>query len=704
MRPAFTLFSRDISYEVRSMLKNTTLSLLFCLPAMALAAEGMWTLDNLPRTDLEQTYQFKPDQKWLDQARLASARLAGGCSGSFVSPDGLVLTNQHCIIGCVSDLSSPEHDYVNNGFLANKRPEEKQCPGAEINRLESITDVTARIAGVTKGLSGKAYNDAKKAEQSRIESECVAGAANKVRCDLVELYQGGVQHLYRYTRFQDVRLVFSPEYQAGFFGGDPDNFNFPRFNLDMGLLRVYENGKPARIKHYFPFKAAGAEPGELVMTLGHPGSTQRLLTVSQLETLRDVMLPFRLMIGYEYRGLLTQFASESAENARIVRSDLTNVENGLKVRSGQFKALLSADVMAKKRADETALLAFVQADPARATQYGNPWADIAAAQTYARQNMVRYQMIEGGLGFASTHLNYAKSLLRGAEERQKPDGERLREFAEAGLPAVQARLLADVPVYPNYEKVKLGWSLTKLRERLGTDHPFVQQILGKKSPQKLAAEIVEGSKLADPKVRKALWEGGPAAVAASQDPALDLMRQIDPVARRLRTEFETQVESVEKRAAEQLAAARFADKGTSVYPDATFSLRLSHGVVRGWNEDGEQVPPYTDFGGLFRRATDDDPFNLAPRWVAAQSKLDLATRFNQVTTNDIIGGNSGSPLLNANGEIVGLAFDGNIHSLGGAYFYDETMNRTVSVHPAAMLAALKTVYGADKLVKELTVR
>lgn len=685
------------------MLTKTTLSLLLAIPGLTLAAEGMWTLDNLPHADLEQAYQFKPDQKWLDQARLGSARLAGGCSGSFVSPEGLVLTNQHCVISCVSELSSPEHDYVNQGFLAPKRNDEKQCPGAEINRLEAITDVTARIAKVTQGLSGKAYNDAKKAEQSKIEAECVGKSANTVRCDLVELYQGGVQHLYRYTRFQDVRLVFSPEYQAGFFGGDPDNFNFPRYNLDMGLVRVYQNGKPAKIKHYFPFKAAGASEGELVMTLGHPGSTQRLLTVAQLETLRDVGLPFRLMYGYEYRGLLTQFAAESAENARIVRSDLTNIENGLKVRSGQFKALLSAEVMAKKRQDEASLAAFVQADTERAGKFGNPWADIAQAQTFARQNLVRYQMIEAGLGFASTHLSYAKSLLRAAAERQKADGERLREFAEAGLPAVQARLLADVPVYPNYEKVKLGWSLTKLRERLGADHPFVKQLLGKKSPNKLAAEIVEGSKLADPNVRKLLWEGGAEALAKSDDPAIALMRQIDPVARSLRADYETAVESVEKRAAEQLAAARFAQKGTTVYPDATFSLRLSHGVIRGWNEDGEAVPPFTDLAGLYSRATDDAPFNLAPRWLAAQRELDLGTRFNQVSTNDIIGGNSGSPLLNAQGEIVGLAFDGNIHSLGGAYFYDESNNRTVSVHPAAMLAALRQVYGAEAVVKELTI-
>lgn len=681
-----------------------SIGLLLALPFATHAAEGMWTLDNLPRDTLARDHGFKPDTAWLDQARLASARLAGGCSGSFISPDGLVLTNHHCVVDCVSDLSSAENDYLKQGFVPKDRKGEKQCPGSEINRLESITDVTATIAKVTAGLTGKDYNDAKKAEQSRLEAACVGKSPNTTRCDLVELYQGGVQHLYKYTRFQDVRLAFAPEYRAGFFGGDPDNFNFPRYNLDMALLRVYQDGKPAKIRHYFPIRAAGAEAGELVMTLGHPGSTQRLLTVAQLETLRDVTLPFRLAMGYEFRGLLTRFSDESAENARIVQSDLTSVENGLKVRSGQFKALMAADVMAAKRTSEDALRQFVGADPERAATFGDPWADIARAQQYARNHAIRYMLVESGQGFNSLHLGYAKTLVRAAAERAKPDGERLREYAEAGLPAVEARLLADVPVYPNYEKLKLGWSLAKLRERLGTDHPFVKSMLGRKSPAALAAEVVEGSTLADPKVREALWKGGAEAIAASTDPAIVLMRTIDPTARALRTAYETEVESVERRAAEQLAAARFADKGTSVYPDATFSLRLSHGVIRGWEEDGEAIPPFTDFAGLYARATGDDPYRLADRWVAAQQKLDGKIRFNQVSTNDIIGGNSGSPLVNAAGEVVGLAFDGNIHSLGGAYFYDETLNRTVSVHPAAMLEALRQVYGAGHLVKEMTVR
>ncbi len=680
------------------------LALTLALPFAAQAAEGMWTLDNLPKADLEQSYGFKPDQDWLDKTRLSAARLAGGCSGSFVSSDGLVLTNHHCVIGCVSDLSSAENDFVNKGFVANQRTDEKKCPGSEINRLESITDVTERVGKVTAGLEGQAYNEAKKAEQSRIEAECVGKKSDTTRCDLVELYQGGVQHLYRYTRFQDVRLVFSPEYRSGFFGGDPDNFNFPRYNLDMSLLRVYQNGKPAKLKHFFPVRKAGAEAGELVMTLGHPGSTQRLLTMAQLGTLRDVSLPFRLAMNYEFRGMLAQFATESEENARIVQTDLFMVENGLKVRNGQFRALLAEDVMAAKRAREDELRQFVAADPARAKKFGDPWADIASAQTFARQNLVRWQMIEGGLGFNSAHISYARTLLRAAAERGKPDGSRLREFAEAGLPAVQARLLGDVPVYPNYEKLRLTWSLTKLRERLGSDHPFVKSVLNGESPATVATRIVEGSKLADPKVRKALWEGGSEAVAASTDPAIVMARLIDPAARDLRLQYETKVESVEKRAAEQLAAARFAEKGTSVYPDATFSLRLSHGTIRGWEEDGEAITPFTELTGLYARATNDDPFKIGDRWAAARDKIDGSARFNQVSTNDIIGGNSGSPLINAGGEIVGLVFDGNIHSLGGAYFYDESVNRSVSVHPGAMLEALNKVYGAGHLADEMTIR
>ena len=676
-------------------------ALLLALAPAAFAAEGMWTLDNLPREAMAKAHGFRPDQAWLDRAMRSAARLAGGCSGSFVSGTGLVLTNHHCVIDCVQNLSSAEHDYVNDGFLAAKREDEKQCPGMEINRLEAVTDVTERIQTATLGLTGKAYNDAKKAEQTKIESECAGKDSTGTRCDIVELYQGGVQHVYRYARFQDVRLAFAPEYATGFFGGDPDNFNFPRFNLDMALLRVYADGKPIAPKDFFPIDPEGADDGELVMTLGHPGTTQRLLTVSQLESQRDAVLPFRLMFAHEFRGMLLRYSAENEENARIAQTDLTMVENGIKARTGQFEALLAPEVMQDKRDAEQDLRDWVAAEPARREKYGDPWMDIAEAQGVYRDLYVGLTLVERGLAFQSHQIDWARTLVRGGAERAKPDAQRLREFAEAGLPAVKATLLAETPMYPAYEKMKLAWSLSKLREKLGVDDAFVRSLLGKKSPEALAAEIVDGSKLGDAKVRAALWEGGADAVARSDDPAIVLARKIDAQGRNLRARYETEVEAIEKRGAEQLAQARFALKGTSVYPDATFSLRLSYGTIRGWNEKGTPVAPFTDVAGLFGRATDFDPFKLAPRWVAARDKLDPATRFNQVSTNDIIGGNSGSPLIDAKARVVGLAFDGNIRMLGGAFFYDEAVNRTVSVHPAAMLAALRTVYGANALVEEL---
>jgi hypothetical protein len=691
-------------FSVELPVRILSLSIMFAFSASAVAAEGMWTLDNLPRDAMQKAHGFAPDQAWVDRAMRSAARLAGGCSGSFVSPDGLVLTNHHCVIDCVQNLSSKEHDHVNDGFLARTRTEEKQCPGMEINRLEAISDVSERIQTATLGLSGQAYIEAKKSEQSKIEAECVGGHSDSTRCDIVELYQGGVQNLYRYARFQDVRLAFAPEYAAGFFGGDPDNFNFPRYNLDMALLRVYHDGRPIRAVEHLAINPGGAKVGELVMTLGHPGSTQRLLTVAQLETQRDTVMPFRLMFASEFRGVLLQYSTQGEEESRIAQTDLVLVENGLKARSGMFQALLTPGVMQHKEDAEAQLQQWVGSDAARRERYGDPWSAIAKAQQTWRDMYVDYMMVENGLGLMSQQLDWAGTLVRGASERSKPDGKRLREFAEAGLPAVRAGLLAETPLYPAYEKTKLAWSLSKLRERLGVDDPFVRAVLGRQSPEALAARIVDGSKLGDARLRKQLWDGGGDAVAKSDDPAIVLARTTDSFARTLRARYENEVEAVEKRSAEQLAQARFAQQGTSVYPDATFSLRLSHGVIRGWSEQGSAIAPYTDFAGLYARATDFEPFKLAPRWVAAKEKLTLQTPFNQASTNDIVGGNSGSPLINARGELVGLAFDGNIRSLGGSYFYDEAVNRTVSVHPAAMLEALRIVYGADALVEELAPR
>jgi hypothetical protein len=678
-------------------------STLAALPT--LAAEGMWTLDNLPREDLATTYGFKPTPAWLDKSMRSAVRLAGGCSGSFVSAQGLVLTNHHCVIGCVEDLSSEKQDLVNKGFLAKNHSEEKQCPGVEVNRLEKTEDVTARMQKALAGLSGKEFSDAKKAEQSLIEKECVGDTGDQRRCDIVELYGGGQYHVYQYARYQDVRLVFSPEYSSGFFGGDPDNFNFPRYNLDMSLLRVYDHaGKPLVNADWFPINPKGAKEGELVMTLGHPGTTQRQLTMMELETQRDLVLPFRLMLASEYRGLLLQYSTQGEEKARIAQTELTMVENGLKARTGMFQALLSPSVMQQKREQENAFRKWVNSDSARVTTYGDPWKTLSDTQLAWRNLYVDYVMVEVGFGAMSQQVNWARTLVRGTAEKAKPDAQRLREFADASLPAVQASLFAEVPLYSDFERAKLAWSLSKLREKLGVDNPVVKSILGKQSPEALANDIVSNSKLGDAAVRKQLWDGGAAAVKNRDDPAIKLARLIDEHARKFRTEYDQNIEPVQKAAANQLAKARFAYQGTQVYPDATFSLRLSHGVIRGWEEKGKTITPFTDFGGLFDRATDFDPFKLADTWATAEKKLSKNTRFNQVSTNDIIGGNSGSPLINAKGELVGLVFDGNIQSLGGAYFFDESVNRTVSVHPAAISEALKKVYKADHLVKELKLK
>jgi len=678
-------------------------STLVTLPA--LASEGMWTLDNLPRESMEKTYGFKPTPAWLEKSMRSAVRLAGGCSGSFVSAQGLVLTNDHCVASCVEDLSSQAQDLVNKGFLAKNYSEEKQCPGMEVNRLEKTEDVSARMQKALVGLSGKAFSDAKKVEQSLIEKECVGDAGDQRRCDIVELYGGGQYHVYQYARYQDVRLVFAPEYAAGFFGGDPDNFNFPRYNLDMGLLRVYDNaGKPLANADWFPINPKGAQENELVMTLGHPGSTQRLLTIAELETQRDLILPFRLILASEYRGLLLQYSTQSDEHARIAQTELTSVENGIKARTGMFQSLLSPSVIQQKREQENAFRSWVKNDPARVKTYGDPWQTLSDTQLAWRNLYVDYVMVEVGFGAMSQHVAWARTLVRGTAEIAKPDNQRLREFSDATLPAVQAGLFAESPLYSDFERMKLAWSLSKLREKLGVDNPAVKRILGKKSPAALADDIVSKSKLGDVALRKQLWQGGSEAVKRSDDPAIKLALLIDEYARQLRTDYDQNIEPAEKAAANQLAKARFAYQGTQVYPDATFSLRLSLGVIRGWEENGKAIKPFTDIGGLFDRATDYDPFKLADTWTAAEKKLDKKTRFNQVSTNDIVGGNSGSPLINAKGELVGLIFDGNIKSLGGSFFFDESVNRAVSVHPAAIAAALQDVYKADNLVKELNLK
>ncbi len=671
------------------------------VPAASMAAEGMWTLDNLPKAKMQAEYGFTPSEAWIKRAMLGSVRIAGGCSASFVSKDGLVMTNHHCASECLEQLSTAKKNLINDGFLAKRREEELSCPEIELNRLEQITDVTAQVKGATAGLDGEAFKKAQNAVKAKLSSACVGNDKETVRCDVVDLYHGGQYQVYKYHRFQDTRLVWAPEKAAAFFGGDPDNFNFPRYDLDITVLRAYEGGKPAKIDSYFPFSKNGAAAGEMVFVTGQPGSTQRQLTVAQLTTLRDVTVLNTVIRLSELRGVLEQYSKNSPEAARTAEQMLFGVENGFKALRGQLTALQDPALMKQKQDEETALRQYVSQNPALQAKVGGAWDAIAAAQQTYRQIEAPFGMIEWGRGFNSKYARYARTLVRGAEERAKPNGERLPEYADGKLPEVEQELFSTAPVYPEFEKVTLGLSLTKMREILGTDDAFVKQVLGKQSPDQLSAALVDHTTLGDPAVRKALWLGGKEAILKSNDPFIKLELAIDPAARAIRTRYEKEVESVQQKNSELIAQARFSQQGTSAYPDATFTLRMSYGEVKGWKEGDRQIPPFTTMGGAFERDTGAYPFALPVSWHAARNKLNLEQHYDLVSTNDIIGGNSGSPMINRNGEIVGLIFDGNIHSLGGAFWYDPVLNRAVAVDSGAILEALDKVYGGSGLKKEM---
>lgn len=688
---------------MRSRTVAVAMSCLGLAAPPAFAAEGMWTLDNLPRAQMRAAYGFDPDAAWVDKAMHATVRLAGGCSGSFISPDGLVMTNHHCAVGCVQQLSTPANDLVASGFLARTRAQEAQCPEIELNRLEGITDVTQAVQQATAGLDGAAFTKAQNAIRARLTGECRGRDTETVRCDLVTLYQGGQYHLYRYHRFIDVRLVWAPEETIADFGGDPDNFNFPRWDLDAAFLRAYENGQPAKVKDWFRLQPAGAVPGEPTFVIGHPGGTDRLLTVAQLEERRRELGARVVPALAESRGMLLQYAKSGAEPARLAGNAIAGVENALKVTRGQLLALEEPALLARKRAEESALQAFVAARPAFQDVAG-AWDAIARAERVRGDLSEEHNLLEEGRAFGGRYFRLARLLVRGAVERSKPDADRLPEFADAMLPQRELALRSRAPDYPAYEEVLLAASLTRLRSVLGQDHPLVARVLGTDAPDAVAKRLVAGTKLGNPAERLRLWQGGRQAVEQSNDTFIQLALALEPMARALRSRFDNEVAAVERKNAERIARARFAMTGTSVYPDATFSLRLSYGEVRGWPEKGVPVPPFTDVAGAFRRHTGSEPFALPASWLAARPRLDGSRHFNVVTDHDIVGGNSGSPLLNRRLEVVGLAFDGNIHSIGGDFGFDAERNRTVNVDAGALADALQTVYGAGFLLDEMGVR
>lgn len=679
-------------------------SLLAAGAGAAGADEGMWTMDHLPAKQMQQQYGFTPSPQWIDLVQHAALRLAEGCSGSFVSANGLVMTNHHCANSCLSQLSKGHADYMSNGYTALKQEDEPKCPDVELNQLESITDVTAQVNAATAGKTGADRVKAERAVDSQLEQTCVNGDAKTWRCDVITLYNGGRYALYKYRRYQDVRLVFAPEQSIAFFGGDPDNFNFPRYDLDVTFFRAYVDGKPANTPQFFKFDPQGPKAGDMTFVVGNPGSTRRGLTWTELSALRDFQLVPVYALLSELRGVLWDFARGGDQQTKESQELQFGIENSAKVYNGWLQTLSDDRFAQQKREQDASLRQWMEADPQRHAKYGDPWTSLEQAQQRGKDLSTRYMMLERGIGLGQFGelFNDARTLVRAAAERNKPDAERLPTYRDANLPAVQQQVESDVPVYPQYEETLLAWSLGKLRQALGADDPTVHAVLGKDSPDQRAHALVSGTKLADPALRKQLWEGGEKAIEASTDPMIALARQIDPESRKIRKAYEDDVVAPTDKANEAIAKARFDRDGMSSYPDATFTLRLSYGKVVGWNENGEPVPPFTHFDGLYKRATGADPFKLPESWLNAQSKLDLSTPMDFVTDNDIIGGNSGSAVIDRQGHAVGLIFDGNIHSLGGDFVYDGSNNRAVAVDSAALVQAVRKVYNLPRLADELT--
>ncbi len=663
------------------------------------ADEGMWTFDNPPVKHLQEKYNFTPTQSWLDHLRLSSVRLNDGGSGSFVSPHGLLLTNHHVARGQLQKNSTAEHDYIRDGFYAATSGQEMKSPDLEVNVLISMENVTAQVNSAVKGAKSA---DEEFAKRKAVIADIERTATQKtgLRSDMVTLYQGGEYWLYSYKKYTDVRLVFAPEEQIAFYGGDPDNFTYPRYDLDMALFRVYENDKPIESKDYLKWNPKGAGDGELVFVSGHPGSTQRLSTYKELESERDVFLPLILQVLKRRLVVLQEYSARGLEQARQAGSIIFNLQNSLKAFGGDSQGLQDKHLMEKKHQEEEEFKAKVMANPEWKKEYGSAW-DTMARASDNRNSRLKDQFYRN---LDSPLAALAINITTYVAEVKKPDGERLQNFHESQLESLKLRMFSPAPIYPELEIARITNALDVAQKELGPQDPWVKAVLNGRAPKQAATELVSGTKLADPALRKSLVEGGQAAVNASTDPMIVMARAIDTIRREQITWIEHNVEDMEQRAGEQLGRARFAVYGKTTYPDATFTLRLSYGQAKGFAMNGTKAPFKTTLYGLYDRAAGFDnqpPFDLPKRYVDGKDKLDLSTPLDFVTDNDVVGGNSGSPVVNRKAEIVGLVFDGNIESLVGDYVYDGTTNRTVSVHTAAMTETLKKLYGAQPLLNEL---
>jgi hypothetical protein len=670
------------------------------------ADEGMWVFNNLPLKQLKDRYNFEPKPGWIEHLRTAAVRFNSGGSGSFVSADGLVMTNHHVGADMLQKISTSEKDYYKEGFLAKTRDEEVRAPDLELNVLVSIEDVTDRVlAAVKPGTDDAEAAIAKRGAMAAIEKESFEKTG--LRSDVVTLYQGGRYHLYTYKKYTDVRLVFAPEFDIAFFGGDPDNFEYPRYDLDVCFFRAYEDGKPARPKSYLKWSPAGSEKGDLVFVAGHPGRTSRLNTMAHLEYLRDVAFPFTLELLHDREAFLLDYGKRGPEQARQSKEDLFGYQNSRKAREGGLKGLKDRDLMRRKEQTELALRTNLANDPKKQAAYGAAWDKIAEAQKVSAQIAKRYNFLERGFAFDSHHFQIARGLVRLAEEKAKPNSDRLKEYRDSALDSLKLQLFSDAPIYPEYEIARLAHSLAFWKAKMGADDPMVDRVLRGRTPEQAAWDLVERSKLAEVSVRKAIAEESPKAIAHRDDPMIKLALAVDADARALRKQFENEIDGVLSAQYAQIAKAVFDVQGSSVYPDATFTLRLAFGTVKGYEANGKPVAPYTTIGGAFRHAEahgNTPPYQLPKSWIDARDdhRLKLDTPLNFVSTADIIGGNSGSPVVNRDNEVVGLIFDGNIESLVLDFAYDDRVARAVSVDSRAIVEALRSIYRAETLVAELT--
>src|SRR5438105_9250085 len=667
-----------------------------------LADEGMWLFNHPPRKQLKEKYGFDVTETWLDHVQKSSVRFNSGGSGSFVSEDGLVISNHHVGADALQKFGDKNKNYLRDGFYARSQAEEKRCLDLELNVLVSIEDVTTRVnAAVKPEMAVEQAFLARRAVMAEVEKESFDKTA--LRSDVVTLYQGGQYHLYRFKKYTDVRLVFAPEQQIAFYGGDPDNFEYPRFDLDICLFRVYEDDQPAKIQHCLKWSEAGVSENELVFVSGHPGRTSRLFTVAELEYVRDQRLPYALERLRGLEVLLSSYSARSDENARRAKEDLFSVQNSRKAYIGELAGVLDPELMEEKNAAEKKLRDAVSVDPALKETAG-AWDRIAQAQKIIADNALRYNLIEVGHGLHSDLFGIARTLLRAADEKPKPNAERLREFGEAGLASLEFQLFSEKPIYDDLEQLTLADSLTFMVGKLGYSDPLVEKALDGKSPQERAAQLVRGTKVRDVALRQRFYKEGRSAVDAARDPMIELARLLDTEARAARKIIETQSEA-KQQAHAQIARARFAIEGTNTYPDATFTLRLAYGAVKGYEENGAQIPFQTTLAGLYQRGEEhknQPPFDIPPRWLKRKGRLNLNTPFNFVCTADIIGGNSGSPVINRNAEFVGIIFDGNIQSLVLDFVYTDIEARAVSVHSRSITEALRKVYDAGDLADELT--